>query len=65
MTSEEINKIFHETQLEDNYNFLASDLIKLANAFIAKARPEIIQECVDVAHAYNTLVADKIKEVLL
>jgi hypothetical protein len=65
MTNEEINKIFHETELEDNYNFLEDDLVKLANAFIAKARPAIIQECVDVARAYNTLVADKIKEVLL
>jgi len=65
MTNEEINKIFHETEMEDNYNFLEDDLIKLANAFIAKARPEIIQECVNVARTVNHLVANKIKEVLL
>jgi hypothetical protein len=39
----------------------------LADAFVKKATPEIVkterEACVDVARAYNTLVADKILEV--
>ena len=44
LSKEQINRVFHETQLEDNYNFLEDDLIKLANAFIDKAKPEIIMK---------------------
>jgi hypothetical protein len=68
LSKEQINRVFHETQLEDNYNFLEDDLIKLANAFIDKAKPEIIMKereaCIEVAKAYNSLVADKIDEVM-
>ena len=30
LSKQEINKIFHEVYLEDNYNFLEDDLEKLA-----------------------------------
>jgi len=68
LSKEEINRVFHEVQLEDNYNFLEDDLVKLANAFIDKAKVDIIMKereaCIEVARAYNSLVADKIEEVM-
>jgi hypothetical protein len=68
LTREQINRVFHEVQLEDNYNFLEDDLVKLANAFIDKAKVDIIKKereaCIEVARAYNSLVADKIEEVM-
>jgi hypothetical protein len=68
LSKEQINRVFHETQLEDNYNFLEDDLIKLANAFIDRAKVDIIMKereaCIEVARAYNSLVADKIEEVM-
>jgi len=67
LSKEEINRVFHEVQLEDNYNFLEDDLVKLANAFIDRAKVDIIMKereaCIEVARAYNSLVADKIMEV--
>jgi hypothetical protein len=67
LTTQEIKDAFFNAMLEENYNFLEEDLIKLANAFVEKARPMIQKEelasCVEVARAYNTLVADKILEV--
>ena len=67
LTIQEINEAFVNAHLEENYNFLEEDLIKLANAFVDAARPIIAKEelasCVEVARAYNTLVADKILEV--
>ena len=63
LNRQEINKIFHEMQLEDNYNFLEDDLEKLANAYInagAKKEREIITS---IAKAYNGIVAQKIIEV--
>jgi hypothetical protein len=33
LTTTEINRIFHEVQMEDNHNFLEDDLIKLATAY--------------------------------
>jgi len=68
LSKEEINRVFHEVQLEDNYNFLEDDLVKLANAFIDRAKIDIIMKereaCIEVARAYNSLVADKIEEVM-
>ena len=43
------------------------DLVKIANAFAAAAKSKIASAerdaCIEVAKAYNTLVADKIAEV--
>lgn len=67
LSKEEINEVFINSNLEENYNFLTEDLIKLGNAFVEKARPKLIEDerqaCIDVARAYNTLVADKIEEI--
>jgi hypothetical protein len=67
LSKQQIARIFHEMQLEDNYNFLEDDLVKLVNAYIDAAKPLIVKEervaCVEVARAYNALVADKILEV--
>jgi len=67
LTKQEVTDAFINANLEEHYNFLEEDLIKLANAFIEKARPTIALEernaCIEVAKAYNTLVADKIMEV--
>ena len=67
LTKEQVVEAFMNIQLEENYNFLEEDLVILADAFVKKATPEIIKAerdaCVEVARAYNTLVADKIAEV--
>lgn len=67
LTQKEITEVFVNTHLEENYNFLTEDLIKLGNAFVEKARPKLIEDerqaCIDIARAYNTLVADKIEEI--
>ena len=63
LNRQEINKIFHEMQLEDNYNFLEDDLEKLAMAYVkagAKKEREII---IDIAKTYNGIVAQKIVEL--
>lgn len=67
LTPQEIAEAFVNTPLEEDYNFLQDDLVKLANAFINAAKPKIAKEeralCVDVARSVNHLVADKIMEV--
>jgi hypothetical protein len=37
LTKEEVVKVFMNTPLEENYNFLDEDLVKLANAFVREA----------------------------
>ena len=67
ITTEQINKAFHGVTLEENYNFLEEDLVKLAHAFIEAAKPSIVQierqECVKVVRSMNTFVADKLQEI--
>lgn len=67
LTPQEINEIFINANLEEDYNFLQEDLVKLANAFVNAAAPKIAKEerilCVDVARSLNTLVADKMAEI--
>jgi hypothetical protein len=67
LTPQEINEVFINSNLEEDYNFLQEDLVKLANAFINAAAPKIAKEerilCVDVARSLNTLVADKMAEI--
>lgn len=67
LTPQEISEVFINTPLEEDYNFLQDDLVKLANAFIAAAKPKIEAEerglCIDVARSVNHLVAAKIAEV--
>lgn len=67
LTAQEITEVFINTKLEENYNFLQDDLVKLANAFINAAKPKIEKAekelCVDIARSVNSLVADKIMQV--
>ncbi len=62
LTTEEINKAFHGVQLEENYNFLEDDLVKLANAFLDAAAPNIImaerEACIEFVRSLNTTVAE-------
>lgn len=67
LTTQQINEAFINARLEEDYNFLQDDLVKLANAFVEAARPKIEREervqCIKIARAYNGEVADKISEV--
>lgn len=61
LTKEEITQVFMNTPLEENYNFLQEDLIKLANAFVTRAEPAIARkeraECLKFVRSLNTHVA--------
>lgn len=63
---QEVNEVFVNTPLEEEYAFLQADLAKLANAFIEKAAPKIIQaerlECIKFVKSLNTLVGEKLEE---
>ena len=67
MTPEQVTQTFINTPLEENYNFLEADLVKLANAFIDAATPDIAKaeraECLKIARSVNYLVAEKIEEI--
>ena len=67
LTQKEVNEAFINAKLEEDYNFLQDDLMKLSMAIIDAARSKIARqeraECVKIARSVNTLVADKIIEV--
>lgn len=67
LTQQEVNEIFINANLKEDYNFLQEDLLKLSMAIIDAARSKIAKEeraeCVKVARSVNSLVADKIMEV--
>jgi len=67
LKKDDVFQAFFAAGLEEDYNFLEEDLMKLANAFVAMATPEIAKEerneCIKVARSVNHLVADKIAEV--
>ena len=67
ITLEQIKETFINLTLEENYNFLEEDLVKLAEAFVKTATPSIVaeerKECVKVVRSLNTLVADKLQEI--
>jgi hypothetical protein len=67
ITKEQVNKAFRNVTLEENYNFLEEDLVKLAHAFIEAATPSIVaverQECVKVVRSMNSFVAEKLQEI--
>ena len=67
LSVDEIKQTFINTPLEENYNFLESDLVKLANAFINAAKPKIEMaertECIKVVNSLNHFVAKKLKEI--
>lgn len=63
---QKIFKVFHETYLENNYNFLEDDLVKLATAFIAMAAPTIAKvertECIKFVKSLNTTVGQALED---
>lgn len=67
MTKEQVAAAFRGVNLEENYNFLEDDLVKLANAFVAAATNEIMmeerQKCVEAARSVNHLVAERIAQI--
>ncbi len=66
LTIEEINEAFRNVNLEENYNFLEDDLLKLANAFIMAAMPSIrraeLTMCVNYVRSLNTEVASALED---
>ncbi len=67
LSKQQITEAFVNAHLEENYNFLESDLIKLANAFIDAAKPIIAKEelanCVEIVNALNFVVGNKLLQV--
>ena len=67
ITKEQVNEAFRNVTLEENYNFLEDDLVKLAHAFIEAAKPSIVaierQECVKVVRSMNSFVAEKLQDI--
>ena len=67
LSKEQVVDTFMNTTLEGEYNFLQDDLIKLANAFVAAAAPEIIKEerqrCIEAARSLNHLVAERMAQI--
>ena len=67
LTQKEVNEAFINARLEEDYNFLQEDLMKLSNAIIEAAREKIAKqervECIKIARSVNHLVAEKIEQV--
>lgn len=67
LTPQEVNEAFINANLEENYNFLQEDLMKLSVAIIERAQDKIAtqerQECIKIARSLNHLVAEKIQEI--
>lgn len=66
LTVEEISEAFRGVMLEENYNFLEDDLVKLANAFVMAAMPAIVRTerelCIEFVSSLNTEVASALRE---
>jgi hypothetical protein len=74
LTPEEVSKAFRKCYLEENYNFLAEDLEKIAQVMIEAAAPKIAAEaeekakhderakCVTFVRSLNHLVADALAD---
>ena len=66
LTIEEINEAFRNVNLEENYNFLEDDLVKLANAFVMAAMPSVrraeLTMCVNFVRSLNTEVANALED---
>ena len=66
LNTEEIKEAFRNIYLEENYNFLEEDLVKLADGFIMAALPMIIRTerdmCIKFVNTLNTNVARALGE---
>lgn len=62
---EDVMQAFFAAGLEEDYNFLEEDLMKLANAFATAAAPAIIKaeraECVKFTKSLNMLVGEALE----
>lgn len=63
LQKEEVNKLFHAVNLEENYNFLEDDLLKLANVFADAGARHELSACVEVATNLNRVVGEKLAQV--
>lgn len=65
LTPKQVSVAFRQIYLEENYNFLEDDLVKLANGFARAAAPEIIKaeraECVKFVKSLNPLVGEALE----
>ena len=63
---DEIKEAFRKIYLEENYNFLEEDLVKLADGFIMAAMPAIVKTerdmCIKFVNSLNTNVARALGE---
>jgi len=66
LDKDQIKEAFRNLYLEENYNFLEEDLVKLADAFIMAALPMIIRTerdmCIKFVNTLNTNVARALGE---
>jgi hypothetical protein len=66
LDKDDIKQAFFKINLEDNYNFLEEDLVKLADGFIMAALPMIIRTerdmCIKFVNTLNTNVARALGE---
>lgn len=63
MTPQRINEIFHGLHLEENYNFLEDDLVKLAQAYAEEGARQERAGCIKVVTSLNRVVGEKLTEV--
>jgi len=63
MTPERINEVFRGLNLEENYNFLEDDLIKLAQAYAEEGAKQERAGCIKVVTSLNRVVGEKLAEV--
>ena len=66
LNTNEIREAFRKIYLEENYDFLEEDLVKLADGFIMAAMPAIVKTerdmCVKFVNSLNTNVARALGE---
>jgi hypothetical protein len=66
INKEQIKEAFRKIHLEENYDFLEDDLIKLADGFIMAAMPAIVKTerdmCIKFVNSLNTNVARALGE---
>jgi hypothetical protein len=66
LNAKEVKEAFRKIHLEENYDFLEEDLVKLADGFIMAALPLIIRTerdmCVKFVSSLNSNVARALSE---
>lgn len=66
LTNEQVKQIFMNTHLEENYNFLEEDLVKLANAFAKEFRVDGTlterKACIEFVRQLNKDVARALED---